>query len=108
LRTELTAPVSGTVTSLTLHVGDTAQADVPLIGIVDARAWRIVANYKEGYIRSFAVGDIRRHRAQKHDGQGARSMVGASRQLITMLCGSSHGPWPSRSVWSPALTCANG
>jgi multidrug resistance efflux pump len=77
--TELTAPVSGTVTSLTLHVGDTAQADVPLIGIVDARAWRIVANYKEGYIRSFAVGDIRRHRAQKHDGQGAGSMVGTSR-----------------------------
>ena len=56
-RTELTAPVSGTVTSLTLRVGDTAQADVPLIGIVDARAWRVVANYKESYIRSFAVGD---------------------------------------------------
>jgi multidrug efflux system membrane fusion protein len=37
-------------------VGDTAQADVPLIGIVDARAWRIVANFKESYIRGFAVG----------------------------------------------------
>jgi multidrug efflux system membrane fusion protein len=56
-RTKLTAPVSGTVTSLTLRIGDTAQADVPLIGIVDARAWRVVANYKESYIRSFAVGD---------------------------------------------------
>jgi multidrug efflux system membrane fusion protein len=56
-QTKLTAPVSGTVTSLTLHIGDTAQAGVPLIGIVDARAWRIVANYKESYIRSFAVGD---------------------------------------------------
>ena len=56
-RTKLTAPTSGTVTSLTLRVGDTAQADVPLIGIVDAKAWRIVANYKESYIRGFAVGD---------------------------------------------------
>jgi membrane fusion protein, multidrug efflux system len=56
-RTKLTAPTSGTVSSLTLRVGDTAQADVPLIGIVDAKAWRIVANYKESYIRGFAVGD---------------------------------------------------
>jgi membrane fusion protein, multidrug efflux system len=56
-RTELVAPTSGTVTSLTLRVGDTAQADVPLIGIVDANAFRIVANYKESYIRGFAVGD---------------------------------------------------
>jgi membrane fusion protein, multidrug efflux system len=56
-RTKLTAPTSGTVTSLTLRVGDTAQADVPLIGIIDARAWRIIANYKESYIRGFSVGD---------------------------------------------------
>ena len=56
-RTKLTAPTGGTVTSLTLRVGDTAQADVPLIGIVDAKAWRIVADYKESYIRGFAVGD---------------------------------------------------
>jgi multidrug efflux system membrane fusion protein len=56
-RTKLVAPTSGTVTSLTLRVGDTAQADVPMIGIVDAKAWRIVANYKESYIRGFAVGD---------------------------------------------------
>jgi multidrug efflux system membrane fusion protein len=56
-RTKLVAPTSGTVTSLTLRVGDTAEANVPLIGIVDARAWRIVANYKESYIREFRVGD---------------------------------------------------
>ncbi len=53
-RTRLVAPVGGTVTNLTLRVGDTAQADVPLIGIVDASAWRIVANYKQSYIRGFA------------------------------------------------------
>jgi membrane fusion protein, multidrug efflux system len=56
-RTRLTAPTSGTVTNLTVRVGDTAQADVPLIGIVDAHAWRIIANYKESYIRAMSPGD---------------------------------------------------
>lgn len=56
-RTKLIAPASGTVTSLTLRTGDTAQANTPLIGIVDAKAWRIVGNYKESYIRQFKVGD---------------------------------------------------
>jgi multidrug efflux system membrane fusion protein len=56
-RTRLTAPTTGTVANLTVRVGDTAQADVPLIGIVDAHAWRIVANYKQSYIRDFAPGD---------------------------------------------------
>lgn len=56
-RTKLVAPASGTVTSLTLRVGDTAQADQPLIGIVDAKAWRIIANYKESYLRGFKAGD---------------------------------------------------
>jgi multidrug efflux system membrane fusion protein len=55
-RTSLTAPTDGTITSLALRVGDTAQTGVPLIGIVDANAFRIVANYKESYIRGFAVG----------------------------------------------------
>jgi membrane fusion protein, multidrug efflux system len=56
-RTRLTAPTSGTVTNLTVRVGDTAQANVPLIGIVDAHAWRIIANYKESYIRAMSPGD---------------------------------------------------
>jgi membrane fusion protein, multidrug efflux system len=56
-RTSLISPTKGTVTTLTVRVGDTAQADVPLIGIVDAHAWRIIANFKEGYIRGFKPGD---------------------------------------------------
>jgi multidrug efflux system membrane fusion protein len=55
-RTQLTAPADGTINNLTLRVGDTAQAGVPLIGIVDAHAWRVIANYKQDYIREFAVG----------------------------------------------------
>jgi multidrug efflux system membrane fusion protein len=57
-RTKLVAPTSGTITNLTVRAGDTAQADVPLIGIVDARAWRIIANYKQSFIRGFKPGDM--------------------------------------------------
>jgi multidrug efflux system membrane fusion protein len=56
-RTKLLAPASGTVTNLTVRVGDTATQDVPLIGIVDAHAWRVIANYKQNFIRDFDVGD---------------------------------------------------
>jgi multidrug efflux system membrane fusion protein len=56
-RTRLIAPTAGIVTNLTVRVGDTAQADIPLIGIVDAHAWRIIANYKQSFIRGFASGD---------------------------------------------------
>jgi multidrug efflux system membrane fusion protein len=55
-RTRLVAPTSGTINNLTVRVGDTAEANIPLIGIIDARAWRIVANYKESIIRSFEIG----------------------------------------------------
>ncbi len=54
-RTQLYAPVDGTINNLTLRVGDTAQQDEPLIGIVDANAFRIVANYKQSYIRGFRI-----------------------------------------------------
>ena len=56
-KTEVVASVDGAVTNLTLQPGDTANANVPVIGIVDASAWRIMANYKQDYIRSFKIGD---------------------------------------------------
>ena len=55
-RTELRALADGTINNLTVRVGDTARAEVPLIGVVDAAAWRIVANYKQDYLRYFRVG----------------------------------------------------
>lgn len=55
-KTKVLAPVDGTITNLTVRPGDTANANVPIIGIVDASAWRIMANYKQDYIRSFKVG----------------------------------------------------
>lgn len=54
--TQLYAPVDGTINNLTVRVGDTARADEPLIGIIDTNAFRIVANYKQSYIRQFRVG----------------------------------------------------
>ena len=55
-RTILLAPLDGTVNNLTLQVGDTATAGKPLIGIVAADAWRIIANYKQGYLRQLHPG----------------------------------------------------
>src|SRR5262249_24965734 len=56
-RTNVVSPTDGTITNLTLRVGDTGTINVPMIGIVDANAWRIMANYKQYYVRSFEVGD---------------------------------------------------
>jgi multidrug efflux system membrane fusion protein len=56
-KTEIVAPTDGTVTNLTVRVGDTGTQNVPMIGIVDANAWRIIANYKQYYVRSLKVGD---------------------------------------------------
>lgn len=55
-QTKILAPVDGTITNLTLRVGDQAVANQPLIGLVDAHAWRVLANYKEGVIRHMRVG----------------------------------------------------
>ncbi len=55
-RTMMLAPNSGIINNLTVRVGDTARTDVPLIGIVDSAAFRIVGNYKQDYIRGFEVG----------------------------------------------------
>ncbi len=55
-RTQIVAPTDGSVNNLTVRIGDTAQANVPLIGIVDAHAFRIIANYRQDYIRRFAIG----------------------------------------------------
>jgi len=40
-QTQLLAPTDGTITQLTLRVGDQARENAPLIGLVDAHAWRI-------------------------------------------------------------------
>lgn len=55
-RTGIVAPAAGSIVNLTVRIGDTAAAEVPLIGVVDAGSWRIVANYKQSYVRSLKVG----------------------------------------------------
>jgi membrane fusion protein, multidrug efflux system len=55
-QTKVLAPTDGTTTNLTLRVGDQAVANQPLVGLVDAHAWRILANYKESVIRHMDVG----------------------------------------------------
>ena len=55
-QTKVLAPTDGAITNLTLRVGDQAVENQPLIGLVDAHAWRIMANYKESVIRHMQVG----------------------------------------------------
>jgi multidrug efflux system membrane fusion protein len=55
-KTQIVAPTDGAITNLTTRVGDTGTVNIPMIGIVDANAWRIMANYKQYYVRSFKIG----------------------------------------------------
>ena len=55
-KTDVNAPADGWINNLTVRIGDTATVSIPNIGIVDAHAWRIIANYKEYYIRPFTIG----------------------------------------------------
>jgi membrane fusion protein, multidrug efflux system len=55
-RTKILAPVDGTINNLNVRVGDTAEADRPLIGIVAASGWRVIANYKQSYLPSLHPG----------------------------------------------------
>jgi membrane fusion protein, multidrug efflux system len=56
-RTEVVSPTDGIVNNLTIRIGDTATINQPLIGILDAHAWRIVANYKQYYLRDLKAGE---------------------------------------------------
>ncbi len=55
-RTIIRSPVDGTVNNLRLQIGDTAQADTPLIGIIASDSWRIIANYKQSYLPALQAG----------------------------------------------------
>jgi multidrug efflux system membrane fusion protein len=55
-QTKVLAPTDGTITNLTLRIGDQAVANKPMIGLVDSHAWRIFANYKENVIRHLKIG----------------------------------------------------
>ena len=56
-RTVVHAPNNGAITNLTIRKGDMATINIPIVGIVDSDAWRIMANYKQYYVRDFKVGD---------------------------------------------------
>ena len=48
---DVTASVDGQITNLRLARGDYVSPTQPALAIVDANAWRVIANYKEYYIR---------------------------------------------------------
>jgi membrane fusion protein, multidrug efflux system len=55
-RTKVIAPVDGHITHLTLQTGDMAMTSRAAVAIVDANAWRVMANYKEYYLRHLSPG----------------------------------------------------
>jgi membrane fusion protein, multidrug efflux system len=55
-RTTIRSPTDGTVNNLSLQIGDTAQADTPLIGIIASHSWRLIANYKQSYLPALHPG----------------------------------------------------
>ena len=57
-RTRVLAPVDGYVTHLAIEIGDMASSSQPALAIVDGSAWRVIANYKEYYLRHLHPGQI--------------------------------------------------
>lgn len=55
-RTKVVAPVDGYVTHLAIQTGDMASTSHAAVAIVDGNAWRVVANYKEYYLRHLHPG----------------------------------------------------
>jgi membrane fusion protein, multidrug efflux system len=55
-RTDVRAPVDGQITNLTLARGDYVSPGRPALAIVDADAWRVIANYKEYHLRHLPPG----------------------------------------------------
>lgn len=55
-RTRVVAPVDGHVTHLSVQPGDMVSPGRAAVAIVDAHAWRVVANYKEYYLRHLHPG----------------------------------------------------
>ena len=57
-RTRVVAPVDGYVTHLALQAGDMVSPSQAAVAIVDGSAWRVVANYKEYYLRHLRPGAL--------------------------------------------------
>ncbi len=108
-QTKLLAPTDGTITNLTLRVGDQAVENTPLIGLVDAHAWRIFrqlqGNRDPPYAsRRHGLGLARRlpvARASRDDpGHSARHQPRADRAQAPALCRADDGLDPSAAALS--------
>jgi multidrug efflux system membrane fusion protein len=65
-QTAIYASLDGTVNNLTLQPGDTATTGKPIIGLVDAHDWRIIANYKQSYLSQLHPGETAWVRLDTH------------------------------------------
>jgi multidrug efflux system membrane fusion protein len=74
-QTAIHASLDGTVNNLTLQPGDTATTGQPIIGIVDAHDWRIIANYKQSYLNQLHPGQTAWVRLDTHPWRLYRARV---------------------------------
>lgn len=74
-RTKLIAPADGTINNLTLRPGDTATAGVPLVGLVDAAGWRVIANLRESHLSRLRQGQAAWVMLDSHPWQVFRGRV---------------------------------
>ncbi|MBR1126062.1 HlyD family secretion protein [Bradyrhizobium lablabi] len=57
-RTKVVASVDGYVTHLAVQAGDMVSPNQAAVAIVDGNAWRVIANYKEYYLRHLRPGGL--------------------------------------------------
>lgn len=86
-RTQLVAPADGSINNLTVRVGDMANTSAPLIGIVDAGAWRIMANFKEYYVNRLHPGKLAWVYLDSHPWRLFRARVGGIARGISRESG---------------------
>jgi multidrug efflux system membrane fusion protein len=94
-QTNIRAPIDGTVNTLDLQVGDTATVASPLIGILAANAWRVVANYKQSYLHQLHPGGTAWVWLDAHPWRLYRARIrGIGRGISRQLPGDTGGLLP--------------
>jgi multidrug resistance efflux pump len=98
-RTQVSAPIDGYITHLTLQRGDMAQVARASLAIVDTHTWRVIANYKEYYLRHLKNGGTAWVWLDTHPWRLYRARIqGVARGITRAEGGESLVPYVSPTV----------
>jgi multidrug efflux system membrane fusion protein len=101
-RTRIVAPVDGRVTHFSLQPGDMALEGRPLVALVAAQGWYVIANYKEGVLRHRHAPFPPRPRPDPGDRRRDRPAPGRSARAAA-LCRPKRGLDPAAGAPPGAL-----